>query len=67
MQLPNTLTDEQSRALVEAIRLLARHGRAIREERERQQRNQIRRNCGDRAAGLANDNGTRRKECTDAR
>ena len=38
MQLPNTLTDAQSVALVAAIRVLAGHGREIRLAREARER-----------------------------
>lgn len=37
MQVPTDLTPEQSDAMVACLQVLARHGRAIREQREREQ------------------------------
>jgi hypothetical protein len=56
---------DADRALVEVIKILARRGRAIRQAREQEAKSAG--NLGRDAADLANDNGTRRKECTDAK
>jgi hypothetical protein len=61
MRLPNALTDEQSRALVECLRILARHGRALRLQREREQKAKSAGNLGRDAADLASDSTTHKR------
>jgi predicted DNA-binding transcriptional regulator YafY len=49
MQLPETLTEEQHRAIVEAIRILASRGRQLRLEREARERAERENQAGDTA------------------
>jgi hypothetical protein len=60
MQLPDNLTPEQSEAIIECLRMFARHGRQLRLQRERaeQEKAKTADALGSAATVKADDNGT---------